>query len=253
MDLKFWLPGGDDGYLEVHKNLAKKYHQQHSDVNVAVTRLTGEQNFLEVLLARIAGGNPPSATVLWDTPVALGIRGSLVPLDPYLESSENSKIANWPESVLASCQHEGKTYGLPFTAGSYAMFYNQEWFEEKGIPSDRESFPKTWDELRALSKEFTRWKGDKIETAGFLPSFDPNAIPIWSALNGGQIYDAANKKYTIDSESNVEMMEYFVSWIDEEYQGNLTKVLQTFEAALGEATADLPAAASSRRCSTAPG
>jgi multiple sugar transport system substrate-binding protein len=234
VDLTFWLPGGEDAYLEVHKNLASEYHKKHKDVSVAVTRLTGEQNFLEVLLARIAGGNPPSATVLWDTPVALGLKGSLVPLDPYLESSENSKISNWPESVLASCQHEGKTYGLPFTAGSYGMFYNQEWFEEKGIPTDRESFPKTWDDLRALSKEFTTWKGDKIQSAGFLPSFDPYVVPVWSALNGGQIYDAANQKYTIDSESNIEMLEYFMSWIDEEYRGNLTKVNQTFEAALGE-------------------
>ena len=235
VDLTFWLPGGADAYLEVHKNIAKKYKKENPNVSVAVTRLTGKQNFLEVLLARIAGGNPPSATVLWDTPVALGIRGSLVALDEYMASSANSQLKNWPEAVLASCQLDGKTYGLPFTAGSYGMFFNQEWFEEKGIPSDRDSFPKSWDDLRALSKEFTRWKGDKIESAGFLPPFDPYIIPVWSALNGGQIFDAANQKYTIDSESNVEMMEYFVAWMNEEYEGDMRKVDRSFEALLGEA------------------
>jgi ABC-type glycerol-3-phosphate transport system substrate-binding protein len=234
VDLTFWLPGGADGYLKVHENVAKEYGKQHSNVTVKVTRLTGEQNFLEVLLARIAGGNPPSATVLWDTPVALGIRGSLMELDSFMEKSENSELANWPEAVLASCQFEGKTYGLPFTAGSYAMYYNQEWFEEKGIPADRESFPKTWDELRSLSKEFTRWKGDTIESAGFLPPFDQYTIPVWSALNGGQIFDASAGKYTIDSEQNIEMMEYFVSWMNEEYKGDLRKVTRSFEALLGE-------------------
>ncbi|MGH3488247.1 MAG: ABC transporter substrate-binding protein [Actinopolymorphaceae bacterium] len=234
VDLTFWLPGGEGPYLDAHRDLAKKYHKLHSNVSVAVSGHTGEQNFLEVLLARIASGNPPSATLLWDTPVSLGIRGSLVELDSYMESSKNSQLANWPEAVLASCQHDGKTYGLPATAGSYAMFFNQDWFEQKGIPVERESFPKTWDDLRALSKEFTRWNGDNIESAGFLPPLDPYTLPIWSALNGGGLFDADRGTYTIDAEQNLEMMEYFVDWIDEEYKGDLRKVDKSFQAALGE-------------------
>jgi multiple sugar transport system substrate-binding protein len=232
--LTFWLPGGAGPYLDAHKTLAKKYHEQDSDVTVSVSGHTGQQTFLEVLLARVASGNPPSATLLWDTPVSLGVRDTLVAVDEYMESSENSQLENWPEAVLASCQHDGKTYGLPITAGSYAMYFNQEWFEKQGIPADRESFPKTWAELRELSKELTRWKGDTIETAGFLPTFDAYTLPIWSALNGGQIYDAASKEYTIDSEQNIEMMEFFVDWMNDEYKGSVAKVNQTFQAALGE-------------------
>jgi ABC-type glycerol-3-phosphate transport system substrate-binding protein len=229
-DLRFWLPGGEDGYLKLHKELGVQYAKAHAGTKVSVTRLTGNQNFLEVLLARIAGGNPPSATILWDPPVALGSRGSLVELDDYMAKSKNSALKNWPEAVLASCRFDGRTYGLPFTAGSYAMFYNQEWFEEKGIPSDRASFPKTWDDLRALSKEFTRWKGDKLESAGFLPPWDAVTLPIWSGLNGGSIYDAKNKKYTIDAEQNVELFEYFVSWLNEEYKGDINKVNESWTA-----------------------
>lgn len=234
VDLTFWLPGGEDAYLKVHEDLGKKYTADHPNVSVKVTRLTGEQNFLEVLLSRIAGGNPPSATVLWDTPVALGIRGSLMPLDELMAKSKNCQVEKWPEAVLKSCQTDGKTYGLPFTAGSYGMFYNQEWFEEKGIPADRASFPKTLAELRALSKEFTVWKGDRLETAGFIPSFDPYVFPLWSALNGGQIYDSEKQRYVLDSEQNVELLEFLMSWLDEEYKGSITKVESSW-ASLGEA------------------
>ena len=62
------------------------------------------------------------------------------------------------------------------------------------------------------------------QSAGFIPNdadFDAYELPIWSALNGGQLYDAANQTYTIDSETNVEMMDFFVSWIDEEYKGDI--------------------------------
>jgi len=35
---------------------------------------------------------------------------------------------------------------LPATASSYAIFYNEELLESKGISSAREDFPKTWPE-----------------------------------------------------------------------------------------------------------
>src|SRR5581483_6028745 len=49
-------------------------------------------------------------------------------------------------------------------------------------------------------------------------------LPIWAALNGGKLYDADTQKYTIDAESNVAMLEYFLSWLDEEYKGDFSKV-----------------------------
>ncbi|GAB3739677.1 ABC transporter substrate-binding protein [Microlunatus parietis] len=233
-ELTFWLPGGEDGYLELHQKLAQDYGGAHPGTTVEVTRLTGNQNFNEVLLARIAGGNPPSATIIWDPPVSFGARGALIALDDLMASSQNSAADQWPESVLASCRFEDKTYGLPFTAGSYGVFYNQEWFEEKGIPSDRASFPSTLIELRELSAEFTRWKGDVLERAGFMIPFDAVRLPIWSGLNGGRIYDAANRRYEIDSEQNIELFEFFLSWLDEEYQGDINKVNESWTS-LGDA------------------
>lgn len=230
-EVLFWLPGGSEIFFTTHKEIARTYSKSKGDVRVRIHRHTGEQAFMEVLLARIAAGNPPDAMVLWETPMSLAVRGSLAALDELMAASKNSQEEDWPEAILASCQFDGQTYGLPFQADSYALWYNQDWFEEKGIPGDRDSFPKTWDELRELSKEFTRWNGDKLESAGFIPGFlvgDPaEELPMWAALNGGQIFDAENQRYTIDSESNVEMLEYFLSWLDEEYQGNIRKVAES--------------------------
>lgn len=161
--------------------------------------------------------------------MSLGVRGSLVQLDSYIQTAQYAQEENWPASVLASCQFDGKTFGLPVTAGTYGIWYNQEMFEKKGIPSEREKFPKTWEELRQLSKEFTSWKGDRLETAGFLPWRDQYQLPIWSALNGSQLYDSKNQRYTIDSEQNVAMMQYAVDWLNEEYKGDITKVTRSGE------------------------
>jgi ABC-type glycerol-3-phosphate transport system substrate-binding protein len=226
ISLSFWTPGGSQVYCEGFETIAQNYEEQNPNINIEEAQCgAGEQNFNEVLLARIAAGDPPDATILWTSPAAFGARNALIELDELMAGSQYSQKEAWPEGVLASCIFNGKTYGLPVAAGTYAIFYNEEWFEEKGLSSAREDFPKTWDELRALSKEFTTWNGDTLETAGFIPwDDDQYTLPIWSALNGSQLYDAENQQYTLDNDANLAMMEYGMAWLDEEYQGDINKV-----------------------------
>ena len=224
--LRFWVPPGSPAYCEVQQEIAADYAAQASGVSFQeVQCLPGEvDDYIQAILAAIAAGNPPDGMIIWDTPVSLGARDALFPLDELMAASDHAQVDKWPAGLLASCQFDDVTYGLPVTSGLYGIWYNADLFAEKGIPTDRASLPKTWDELRQLSKEFTVWDGDRLVSAGFVPNnalFEAYTLPIWSALNGGGLYDAANRTYTIDSEPNVEMMEYWVSWLDEEYKGDI--------------------------------
>jgi len=230
INLDFWVPPGGGLWCKTLDKVAQDFMRLHPNIRFGKTVCgTGSQDFTTVILARITAGNPPDAFVSWDTPISLGVRGALVPLDAMVSLSTHSQPKNWPAGVWSSCVYNGKIYGLPATAGSYAFWYNQEWFEKKGIPNTRDTFPKTWDDLRKLSKEFTYWKGGQLVTAGYVPMRTkdgdfPPTIYIWSALNGGKIYDEVNHKYTIDSDQNVAMMEYMVSWLNEEYKGDMVTV-----------------------------
>ncbi len=221
----FWTPGGGGDFCAGLDAIAKDFQQHYPSIHIGPTRCgAGEQDFSEMLLARIAAGNPPDATILWTSPGALAARGSLQPLDQMMQTSKYAQVENWPPAVLASCRFDGKTYGLPITAGSCGIWYNREMFEHRGIPAGRDDFPKTWDELRRLSQEFTSWQGDTLRIAGFIPWHVAEELPIWSALNGSQLYDAANRRYTIDAEGNIAMMAYAVEWLDQEYKGDFVKV-----------------------------
>jgi len=223
--LTFWAPGGGGEFCTVLDTIASDFKKQDSSTAISATQCgTGEQEFTEVLLARIAAGNPPDATILWTSPAALAARGSLLPLDDLMRTAQYAQADNWLPAVLASCRFEGKTYGLPVTAGSCGLWYNRDMFERTRIPAGRDDFPKTWDELRRLSREFTFWKGDTLAIAGFVPWHAAEDLPIWSALNGSQLYNAADRKYTIDSEPNVAMMEYAVDWLNQEYRGDFAKL-----------------------------
>jgi ABC-type glycerol-3-phosphate transport system substrate-binding protein len=224
----FWTPGGGGDFCTRFDIIARDFRQHYPSIHIGPTQCgAGDQAFAEVLLARIAAGNPPDATILWTSPAALAARGSLHPLDDLMQTAQYAQVENWPPAVLASCRFQGKTYGLPVTAGSCGLWYNWEMFEQRGIPAGRDDIPKTWDELRRLSKEFTFWKGNRLEVAGFIPWHAAEDLPIWSALNGAQLYDAANRRYTLDAEPNVAMMTYAMEWLEQEYQGDFAKVMRS--------------------------
>jgi multiple sugar transport system substrate-binding protein len=228
VNVAFWTPGGGGDFCARFDSIAQDFHTHYPSIRLGPIQCgTGGQEFTEVLLARIAAGNPPDATILWTSPAALAARGSLQALDDLMQTAQYAQAENWPPAVLASCQFQGKTYGLPVTAGSCGMWYNRDMFEQKGIPAGRDDFPKTWSELRRLSKEFTFWKGDRLESAGFIPWHVAEELPIWSALNGSQLYDAANRRYTLDAEPNVAMMTYAVEWLEQEYHGDFAKVIRS--------------------------
>jgi multiple sugar transport system substrate-binding protein len=225
LSLSFWTPGGSQIYCEGFGTIASNYEAENGNIDIEDAQCgVGDQNFNEVLLARIAAGDPPDSTIIWTSPAAFGARNALVELDELMAGSKYSQKEAWPEGVLASCLWGGKTYGLPVAAGTYAIFYNEEMFEAAGLSSKREDFPKTWDELRAASAKFTKWNGDTLESAGFIPRPDQYQLPIWSALNGTELFNAETTTYQIDNEGNVGMMDYFLSWIDEEYQGDVNKI-----------------------------
>lgn len=224
-ELLLWLPGGSDLFCKIHTDLLAEFAGKTAGLtgSTTVCGLGQDVAFAQSLIGSITAGSPPDISMLWDSPVSLGAQGAFMPLDEMMAGSKIG-IDTWPAGLLSSCQFKGQTYGLPVTAGVYSMWYNQDMFDAKGIPSDRASFPKTWAEMRALSKEFTVWNGDRLEVAGFVPPRGTEAMAIWSALNGGTIYDPENLRYTLDSAENIEMFNFFLDWLNEEYQGDINAI-----------------------------
>jgi ABC-type glycerol-3-phosphate transport system substrate-binding protein len=228
VELSFWTPGGATEFCSSFDAIAAEYTALHPNITIEETQCgVGDQSFNEVLLARIAAGDAPDATIYWSTPVALAARDALTPMDEFMAASANSQAENWPPNLLASCQWQGQTYGLPVAAGTYAMVYNEELFEARGLPSARADFPKTWDELRRFSKEITTWEGDTLKQAGMIPPRSNIELPIWVELFGGRTFDAENMTYQLNSEPVIEFLNRVLEWLDDEYKGDINLVDQS--------------------------
>ena len=222
VELDFWLPGGSDPFCGAFRTVGDNFAASGSGITIeeVLCGVGEDEDFTERILASLAAGSPPDAVIIWSPPVVLASRGAWAPLDDLMASSTYSQLENWPEGVLSSCRWDGKIYGLPATASSYGIFYNEELLESKGISSARDDFPKTWDDLKAMSAEFVEWDGDTLVSAGFIPPYDAIESAIWSATNGGILYDADAKRFRLDSDQNIEMLDYGLRWLNEQYKGD---------------------------------
>ncbi len=219
--IEFWTAwgGGEKPWLEP---MLADFEAKHTDIKVNfVFGGPGGGDYNELLLARIAAGSPPDVAHTFTPPVGFAARGSLDVIDELMAQAQYAKPEKFWPKVLKTCQFKGKTYGLPFSAGCCGIFYNTDWLAEKGLKIDRESFPKTWDDLRALSKDFVVWDGEELKTGGIVPWFELWQMPAYSASFGAQLFKSDELQYTIDDPGNVALLEYWVSWLDEQYKGNV--------------------------------
>ena len=207
------IPQIVDGFQEMYPDITVDYEITGGP--------PGGGEYTEVLLARIAAGNPPNTATTWDPPAQFAARGSLSQLDDFMEGATYATQDAYFEGPLNSCRWQGSVYGLPASAGAGCIIYNADLFEAAGIPADRDSFPTTWQGLADLSAQLTDWNDGDPQQIGLVPWGTPWLKPVWSGLNGGQLFDAESLTYTIDSPENVEWMTYWHNWLNDQFNGDI--------------------------------
>jgi multiple sugar transport system substrate-binding protein len=102
-----------------------------------------------------------------------------------------------PAGLLRYCQHEGKTYQLPYGGGGTGLYWNKNLFEKVGLAADRA--PRTWDEMTDAAVRLTRapdvW-GVTIPYNGS-PTFE--FMP-WVYANGGKLLSDDGKRSAVNTE-----------------------------------------------------
>ena len=108
-------------------------------------------------LNRIAGGNPPAAT-MWNVGVAvrqLAEQGVLMNLDDVAKSG--NWVANLPPLIVKNISYDGHIIAVPVDLhGGNWMFYSKKIYDELKIQP-----AKDWDEFLA--------QAEKIKAAGYIP------------------------------------------------------------------------------------
>jgi multiple sugar transport system substrate-binding protein len=102
-----------------------------------------------------------------------------------------------PTAWQAATGADGKVYGVPFSAQSFALFIRKDWRAEVGLP-----LPASWADLDALAKAFTTKDPDgdgKADTYGYvIPASTKRGYASWYLTSflwsaGGDFFTGSDK------------------------------------------------------------
>lgn len=113
------------------------------------------------------------------------------------------------KQVLGACSqaltYEGKMYGYPVSAETYALFYNKDLIAEKDVP-------KTWEDLEKWTKEFNAANPGKY---GFIMDVGNSYYTIlFTTSSGNRLFGPSGTDTTstnINSDASIKGMEFFQS------------------------------------------
>ena len=158
-------------------------------------------------LVATAGADPPDLAGLWPHNVSsFAAKGALQALDERAAASGIHADKLVPV-YYAQCRYHDRTYALPLTPWSLALYYNADLLAEfaeplaaAGYSADRP--PRTLDELRGYCRiVHRRGPTGEIDLMGFLPA-TPETVGwywlTWGLWCGGTFYDAAHGTLRVD-------------------------------------------------------
>ena len=188
---------GPDEFI---KQAGQAYTKTHPNVEI---------NFVNVELGDSAG------QIALDGPAGVGPDlfaaphdklGELVSAGHVLETVNPDAVA---KEVLGACSqalsYEGKMYGYPVSAETYALFYNKDLIPENDVP-------KTWEDLASWVKQFNARNSDKY---GFVMDVGNGYYTIvFTTSEGNRLFGTfgtdTTKSY-LNSAASVKGMKFFQS------------------------------------------
>jgi len=192
------------------QEVIQAFEAENPDIQVnlyVVTWAEGQQKIQDM----IDDGNPPTlarvATRWIPQYVAAGL---LEPVDSYMTPEFRAQFI--PLLINEGSQYEGRTFGLPITVSSRALYYNKALFEQAGLSTP----PRNWDELRSAAQAVHALESDvygfgvqgkDIETSTYFYYF------LWG--NGGEILTEDGTRPAFNGAEGQEAIAFLKGLVDD--------------------------------------
>lgn len=208
--ITFWHHWGGNRVPLMEEQITR-FEAQNPDIKVEMT-LQPWENRLQKILTGVAGGSPPSVTMLGKQDVpAFVVQNALQPLDEWMARDGISQDEFY-ESEISGAIYNGSTWILPMPTGGAINieWYNKDWFAEAGLDPDNP--PNTWAELEEVAKALTVMEDGKLVRAGIDPTRVGNAFLTWLNSNGGEWVSEDLKTIQFNSPEGLETLQWLVDF-----------------------------------------
>lgn len=136
--------------------LIKAFEAANPDIKVEVYDIPAGE-YGDKVLIMLAGGEDLDVFYAKDPTLYSGLvlRRQIMPIDD-LVARDGLDMAPYG-GVLENTVIDGKLYGLPYRSDFWLLYYNNDLFEEQGVPTPTNNW--TWQEYREAAKALTTGEG----------------------------------------------------------------------------------------------
>lgn len=211
-ELSFWTFAGT--HADFYANAAERWNEENPDkaIKLSVETYPFDQMHNNLLLALQSGSGAPDLADIEIAKYSNFLKGDiqLEPLNDLIEP----ELENFVSERLDIYAKDGTYYGAPTHLGATVVYYNQEIMDEAGVDIDS---IETWEDYVEAGKEVVEITGKPMTT---IPT---NWYGIWPFVTqkGSDFFDE-NGELTLDSEENIETLEFVNSLVNEHKIAEIT-------------------------------
>lgn len=196
-------------YQEIQRGILDAFEKEFKD-QIKINDVSVASNIRQKLLTAVAADEAPDATACFGDLISMAAQGAFMVIDDYIAASDVIDLDALYKPRVEACKWRGKMYGFPYNCSAEVMLLNTELFEAAGLDPRKQI--ETWDELTEVSKKLVKFDdAGTLQVAAYVNWF-PRHPAAWFWINGGDAYDAANDKVTIDQPLNVEGLQTVIDY-----------------------------------------
>ena len=213
-NLLYWSCFGGDSWIWEQWRV-DEFKKAYPGVNIEVQSVPESAGMTNgVLLAAIAGGNPPDVLVADNYIASYGFagQGAFESWDPYLEAI-GASFTDFLPGFRGLMQYNGQTFLLPQDSNVIMLYLNTDMVAKAGL--DIKDYPKNLNELADWAEKLTvRDASGRITRYGFIPWLDyPGETPTtWPYMFGAELYNPATNKLELTDPRVVAAFQWMREW-----------------------------------------
>jgi multiple sugar transport system substrate-binding protein len=185
--------------------------------NVTIERvLIGSDKVKDVVLAAFASNAGPDIfnNGIEDEYQYLA-NGRVAPVIPEAAgfSSQAAIVNAYIPHVLDPVTIKGKIYGLPLELTNWCIYLNKNIFRSVGLDPDKD-YPKTWEDMVAVSEKIVIRNGDIITRRGFDWRYSDYLTELGAVVEqlGGKIVSDDGKTPVVGDEGWIQFLNFMKDW-----------------------------------------
>jgi multiple sugar transport system substrate-binding protein len=197
----FW---GNPVAIGVEDDIIKAFQAKDPSVKIDPV-VSGYDEYHTKLLTLIAGGAAPDVMRIDSYFFADFLKaGALREMSDLIKKANINLKSYYPEGIEEN-SHDGKIYGLPWGTAPLYMLVNLKMLRAEGIPLPPMNW--NWNDFASLVKKMTKGSGPEKQYGFAIPLQNISSILPFVWENGGGLFDASRKTFTLDKPAAYEALQ----------------------------------------------